>query len=193
MNRELNSQRDLRRLIGIVAMALPFLCLAVAGMQDSVSAYYHTRASDLFVGSLIAAGAFLLTYRGYDDTDRWLALAAGICAILVALLPVGSPADPLARVGFLDLSPGLSWILHTVAAAILFLILAWMALFQFTKGNSGTDNKKKRNRIYRYCGVLMLMGMVVVPFAIWLAETIMLTAFGVAWLVKGETLFIDSV
>jgi hypothetical protein len=193
MNRELNSQRDLRRLIGVTAMALPVLCVIIAGMQNSVSAYYHTRAGDIFVGVLAAAGAFLLTYHGYDNTDRWLSTVAGSCAILVALLPIGSPADPNARIGVLDLQPGLSWFLHTVAAVILFLVLAWIALFQFTKGSSGTEHKQTRNRIYRGCGMVMLGGMIVVPFGyIWFAESIMLLAFGTAWLVKGETIFADQ-
>lgn len=201
--REKLQQRDLRRLIGALALSLPFLCAAFAGPQQSVSAYYHTRSADILVGVLVAAGCFLVTYRGYDDADRRLSTAAGLSAILVALFPVSDPSDPAARVGFLNLPPVPSWVIHTAAACVLFAVLAWMALFQFTKGDSGTRGKRIRNLVYRACGLAIVAGLALAPVTmlvpallrggwLWGVEAWMLAAFGAAWLVKGETIFKDQ-
>jgi len=201
--RERLQQRDLRRLIGTLALILPALCALFAGVQQSVSAYYHTRSADLLVGILVAAGCFLVTYRGYDDTDRRLAFWAGISAVVVALFPVSDPLDSAAMVGFLNLPPTPSWVLHTAAATVLFCILAWMSLFQFTKGDSGTKGKKVRNLVYRACGLAIMVGLVFAPITmlvkpllegqwLWIVEAWMLTAFGIAWFIKGETIFQDK-
>lgn len=202
-DRERIQQRDLRRLIGVLALILPALCALFAGIQQSVSAYYHTRSADILVGVLIAAGCFLVTYRGYDKTDHNLALVAGMSAIVVAVFPVSDPSDPAARVGFLNLPPTPSWVIHTLAACVLFIILAWMAMFQFTKGDSKTKGKIVRNTVYKLCGLAIIAGLLfapatmLIPFLLrnnwlWIVEAWMLVAFGIAWLVKGETIFIDS-
>lgn len=81
-------------------------------------------------------------------------------------------------------------------------------MFQFTKGSSKTPQKKKRNLIYRGCGVTIFISLLIIglyflylekeyPFltkykpVFWL-ESIALLAFGISWLVKGDTLFKDS-
>jgi hypothetical protein len=82
-----------------------------------------------------------------------------------------------------------------VSAIGFFGILAYNSLFQFTKGiGEVTPNKRKRNIIFRVCGIGMIASFIAlvpfnifhVPHAIWAVETIALTFFGVSWLTKAN-------
>lgn len=55
--------------------------------QASISSYYHTPMRDIFVGSLIAIGAFLWFYQGVKKDENFALNCAGILAIVVALTP----------------------------------------------------------------------------------------------------------
>src|SRR5262249_26701160 len=93
--------------LGGLAFAFPLLLVAIGfskdiPVQDSMSAYYFAFApptSDLrvfpgrvvFVGILFALGFFLLLYRGFSNTERWLMNLAGLSAIVVALFPMHTP------------------------------------------------------------------------------------------------------
>jgi len=99
---------------------------------------------------------------------------------------------------------------HYSAAALFFLCLSYMSFFLFTKSDKSPSkrgtNKIIRNRIYRTCGVLMLMALITLlagslkiippsyfkafPLTFWM-ETIAIESFGFAWLIKGNTLFKD--
>ena len=87
-----------------------------------------------------------------------------------------------------------------------FVLLAFNALFLFTKSNEVVQKhtaKWYRNLIYRICGSLILICMIaMIPallcdsslfpgdnHAVLVLETIMLFAFGISWLVKGNSLF----
>lgn len=100
----------------------------------------------------------------------------------------------------------LEQVVHLTSAAALFLVLAFFALFLFTKsGDFQTHAKRLRNRVYRVCGVVMVVciGLIAVyqlrftqtaaarlnP-VFWL-ETIALWAFGFSWFVKGEAILND--
>jgi len=90
---------SLRRVLGVLGMGLPFLLylggLAIYGVPllSSVSAYYHSPARDILVGTLCAIGVFLLCYRGFEPlpgerlTDRRVSFVAGLGALGVAFLP----------------------------------------------------------------------------------------------------------
>ena len=75
MNNIIISHLTLRKAIGILAIAFPFL-LIIGGMfggnslLSSLSAYYWSNASVLFTGMLITFGVFLLSYKGYDKQDN---------------------------------------------------------------------------------------------------------------------------
>ncbi|HAK44901.1 MAG TPA: hypothetical protein DCO79_03125 [Spirochaeta sp.] len=61
------SYYTLRRLIGILGILLPFICMfggLAAGIevQSSVSAYYHSNMRELFTGLMSCMAVFLLTY-----------------------------------------------------------------------------------------------------------------------------------
>src|SRR3970040_1717384 len=65
-----------RQLIGYAGLVLPLALPCIAALRptgltvaelDSVSSYYYTGAVAFFAGTLVALGAFLFTYRGYDN------------------------------------------------------------------------------------------------------------------------------
>jgi hypothetical protein len=95
------------------------------------------------------------------------------------------------------------WI-HNISAVLFFGLLAYNVLFLFTKsGGEMTKNKKKRNLIYKICGIGMMIALlaivVVAIFEIWagtwLVEAIALFFFGIAFLTKADVytwLFCDK-
>lgn len=198
------SYRWVRRAIGIIGIALPFvlliggLVLDGVGVQSSISAYYYTVMGDVFVGSLCAQGVFLISYR-YRRRDAVLSTVAGVLVILVALLPT-APVDPTA-------SQSLIGAVHLVCATLYYLSLAYFSYFVFTKTDPErppTARKLLRNKVYRTCGAVVvacLVGAGVTGMLLrdslgplhpvfWF-ETLAGLAFGAAWLIKGETLLRD--
>lgn len=175
-------------------------CYAI---QDSVSDYYYTITGDLLVGMLCAVALFLISYKGYpgDRLDGFLSTSAGILALGVAFFPTNETSADNCAIIHLPLNE-LRNNLHNVFSAALFLILAAISLFQFTKSRGVviTRQKKQRNRVYRICGVLMLICIVLLALytnlrdtmpwlkaykpVFWL-ESAALLAFGISWLVKG--------
>lgn len=193
------SYLTLRRVVGGLGVSLPvvvalwgFDLCRCARLEPSISDYYALRTRDVFVGILFTIGWFLYAYRGYDRRDDIAGNVAGLFAVAVALFP--NSGTPLERA------------VHFGAALCLFLVLAYFALFLFTKsGGVPTPQKRVRNRVYRSCGVTMLtcIALIGVYFAFlqgtavsalgpvfWLESTA-LWAFGFSWFVKGETLFKD--
>lgn len=196
----------LRKAIGVLGISLPIiLALGVAllapdeGWQPTISDYVDTVMGGAFVGILFAIGVFLYFYVGYDrdpgerpflPSDKVASNLGGLLAIAVALFPTTS------SVGFVQ---GV----HMVSAILLFLTLAYFALWKFTKTSGEmTPEKLMRNRIYRACGITILVcialigihgwflrdtGLADIKPVFWL-ESIALWAFGVAWFIKGEGL-----
>jgi hypothetical protein len=193
--------RALRKIVGWVALALPFAVVIPWGIyrhviETSISAYYYTGMRTLFTGSLCAIATFMLCTRGYDRKDELADIFSGICAIGVAFFPT-APAG-----GASDHQRHVGWV-HYSFAALLFLTLAYFCLFLFTMSAQGrviTSRKLQRNRVYISCGVVILVSLVLLPiFTLVLNkpyggivfETTSLCAFGAAWLVKGETILKD--
>ena len=192
----------LRKAVGWIGLLLPFVLmfgvfLIFKGeiIQKSISHYYHTGMSDVFVGALCAVALFLFFYSGHDKWDDWAGNIAGLFAIGVAWFPATD-------VGQSDLTG----IIHFTCAALFFLTLALFSLFLFTrKGPNPTTQKLTRNKIYVICGLIMIICLVAIViylnfiqnnnhgsgFVFW-AETIALVAFGVSWLTKGGTLYPDK-
>ena len=194
----------LRRLIGYVAFFLPWLLIitnkifAPGPLPGSISDYYYANATSqtILVGSLCIIWAFLITYRGYDRD--WIpAKITAFSALGVAICPT-IPLHPTAWNNIIG-------ILHGTFAALTFLTMAYICLFLFTKTNRGevlytygvSKAKLRRNRVYRICGIVMLCDLPLIPILLnvqalkpyhpmfWL-ETILIEAFSVAWLVKGQ-------
>lgn len=219
-------QKTIAFLVGLMAFLLPAV-LMIARFQfgwerDSISAYYyeHFFLGDIFVGILVFIGALLFTYRGNGRLVANLAHIAGTAAICVALFPTDgwicdSDLTLLAQPIACDLSAGrlaqeASGIIHLLAAAILFIILAVFCFFVFTqlrskdgvKLNQQSSNKVIRNCIYYGCGGLIVTAIAAMGFenffgidgwdsvdgTFW-AEAIALGAFGIAWMTNGRFLF----
>jgi hypothetical protein len=94
----------LRRGLALIALVFPILLWLRGGpdeLRTSISAYYHAppdgifpSTRDLFVGVLCAVGAFLYFYKGYSKRKMAALNAAGIAALVIALVPVDYPYNP---------------------------------------------------------------------------------------------------
>jgi uncharacterized membrane protein len=98
---------------------------------------------------------------------------------------------PVGILSFLGMTDAITGILHNISAFACFGLLSFNSLFLFTKSSGDmTDNKKKRNIIFRVCGIGMLasfiMLLIPIPHIIWIVETIALAFFGVSWLTKAN-------
>lgn len=190
----------LRRAIGCIGVALPFVLvvgqLIVDGtVRHSVSAYYYSDMRDVYVGSLCAVGVFLLAYRGYGTADEVAGDIAAVAAVGVALFPT-SPANPSAGQRVVGT-------MHLVFAGVFFLTLAFFCLFLFTRSRGPrTARKVHRNRIYYAAGAVILVclagiavGALLLPessHAVLVMEAAAIVAFGISWLIKGETILRDA-
>jgi asparagine N-glycosylation enzyme membrane subunit Stt3 len=202
------SYLDLRKAIGIIGIALPFvlalgkIILESPGIQSSISSYYYTVMRDVFVGSLCAIAVFLMSYRGYERKDDIAGRLACLFALGTALFPTAPDANATGR----DTIIGTA---HLLFAAFFFLTLAFFALVLFRKTNPDkppTRRKKQRNMVYTVCGYAIIAcialivlvkflpdGSPVQKFApvFWL-EAAAIVAFGVSWFVKGEAILKDD-
>ncbi|MFG2058315.1 DUF998 domain-containing protein [Micromonospora sp. NPDC048930] len=197
--------RRLRLGIGAVGTALPIVLLVGHivvlrrfTLLDSLSGYYHTEMRDVFVGSLCAVGVFLISYR-YRRPDDVLGTVAGVLAVAVALFPTTVGARP-GTTSDTDRTVG---VVHQIAAAVLFVLLAVFCLFLFTQADRvGVPPRPAAVRFYRACGLLILAAIVLALAStqlpadvrhtlkpvLW-CETVAVFAFGAAWLAKSDALF----
>lgn len=184
----------LRLLMGLIAFAIPILVtyLAYPIALESISAAYHTDAQDAFVGMLFIVGAFLIAYRGHEPEQGLVSKLGAVAAALVAIFPTST-------IGMPNLSSGP---VHYIAAAVLFLILAYFCyVFWNMTRTSDRPIERRRSPIYAACGIIMLACIVVIAIATWFfgetandlrltfwGEWIALWAFGTAWVVAGKSL-----
>jgi hypothetical protein len=185
----------LRCTVGFLGMALPWIVALLSvifgyGFPDSISAtYYIAPCITPFMIILGASGILLFNYHGYDKVDDVLNTIAAACGFGVCLFPCA--ATTAQYVGTFNLPVAISDILHMVSAIGFFVILSYNSLFQFTKGSpEPTENKKKRNIIFRVCGIGMLASFLLLPLPIphivWIVEMIALTFFGISWITKAD-------
>ena len=189
----------LRKLIGYIAVGLPFALMigeAVVHpgpLPASVSDYFYTSMGRVLVGALCFIGGFLITYRGYGASDFVAMKIMAVAAISVAWFPT-VPANP-------SPSDNVVGIFHGIFAATMFVTMTVTCLFLFTRSSKPASGrsarKRQRNGVYRTCGVVMAIALVLVPFLthikaiapahpmFWL-ELICIVAFGVSWLTKGQ-------
>ncbi|SCE81452.1 hypothetical protein GA0074695_1328 [Micromonospora viridifaciens] len=195
----------LRLGIGSVGIALPVVLVVghlVAARRltllDSLSGYYHTEMRDVFVGSLCAVGVFLVAYR-YRRPDDALGTVAGVLAVAVALFPTTMGASA----GATSHSDRMVGVVHQVAAAALFVLLATFCLVLFTRPDrAGVPPPRSAVRFYRVCGGLILAAIALALVStqlptdvrdtlkpvLW-CETVAVFAFGAAWVAKSDALF----
>jgi hypothetical protein len=195
-----------RVLVGVLAILLPPLLVIVDGLwfhgdfyvRNSISAYYYSGASGLFVGGLCATGIFLGTYKVVErNLDNTLSLAAGFAATFVALFPTGPPADWMGQTQLQEhLGENVVQGIHYVSA---FVFLASLAGISYQFGQREKERAQRDERrspqfwraFHHACAAVIVLGVVVVVIALVLdrrlfwGEVIAVWAFGASWLMKG--------
>ncbi len=193
-----------RLLVGLLGLSLPPALYLGAALRttpvlehrlplSSISAYYYTGASAIFVGVLAALSVFLVTYRGFGRPwpDRAVAIVAGVAAALVAVFPASTPHPTLALSWWV---PGTE-VTHFIAAATLLTMFAVFSLDLFRRGAKGqarSPGKRQRDGIHLACGLVIVGSMAAAAILGWAdrsifwPEALALEAFAVSWLVKGR-------
>lgn len=207
------SYKALRRLIGVLGILLPLICI-IGGLlftadpiQQSISLYYYSNMRDFLVGILFVVSLFLITYKGTRVIDLIITSITGIAGLCIAIFPCYNELYETQRVGIFQLYPITSNIVHLTFASLFFILLAINSIFLFTrKSDTVTPQKLIRNRIYLVCGIIILacfLGLVICMLMltqeqkfeskiILILESIALLAFGISWLVKGQTIIPDK-
>lgn len=215
------SYLTIRRAIGILGIVLPIIlvvgsvvCGGCESIQPSISKYYHTNMRNVFVGILCAVALFMYAYKGYKNSqDNIVGNLACIFALGVAMFPTSVPEQT--NCINITHNPEIITYFHFISATLFFLSLAYFSIFLFTKTNKSKDdiekyfpNKVRRNIIYKVCGYVIVGCIILIALYLqvlvkhfpnlkyinpifWL-ETLALWAFGISWLTKGRTLFVDK-
>jgi hypothetical protein len=208
---------DLRRTVGSLGIGLPFVLLAGSfvfgecnNVKPSISDYYYTNMREIFVGILCAISLFLFTYKGYSKLDNWSANVAAFFALGIAFFPTTYHCGIDCEKDITNFTNhSYNSIIHFTSATIFFLTLAYMSISLFTKTNNKnqenvlTEQKIFRNKIYVWCGWIIIASLVIIflhqknilPSALpitFIFESVALVAFGMSWLTKGEALFGDN-
>ncbi len=219
----LTKQKILRRLIGILGILLPLLLYLVllidSGVRfpmESISHYYFTRASGVFIIVVSLLAIFLLIYKGCEEGDFFFSSAAGIFALCLLLFPTNNITlccDTARKYSltYLPTHGSFREDFHLFSAAIFLTSLAWMSFHIFTKSDKPprqrTLQKRRRNRVYRSCALIMMLALLTIvagrlgiihePYytdhhmTFWM-ETVAVVFFGVSWIIKGETFIKDK-
>ena len=184
------SYMTLRKILGLLGVSLvPVMIIGsvaidhVNTIEVSVSAYYYTSMRNGLVGILCGMSLFLL-YHGNERIDSVASKLAGVFALGIAFFPTSPTGE----------KDDILSILHYVTSGIYFAVLSYMSVFLFTKSRGHkTKEKKKRNRVYRTCGIIMAISAICIPLdglkpihdkiiflkPTLILETIALTSFGI--------------
>ncbi len=211
----INSYLAMRRIIGMLGISFPVVLVLGGLVQDepsiqaSISAYYYTNMRDFFVGLLSSVALFLISYKGYEKIDDIVCKLSGLCALGLILFPTSLHTGKISKVGMLLVRENVSEFVHLTFGACFFILLAYNSIFLFTKRAPGggimSKAKRKRNIVYRTCGIVMLLAILLLfiyktyfehtilnkMYLTLILESIALFAFGISWLIKGNTFFRD--
>lgn len=213
MNTELKSMLHQRFALGILCAALVPACIlfGLIGVRlgtnapnwyMSISDTYYANSKMCMIGLLFATGVFFFTYKGYDWKDRLCSIVQAFCCMGIIAFPCKGP-DADARVGLFSAVARESNKIHLFLATLLFVTFAINVLCLFTLGKGEpTTQKKRRNRIYRICGIIIVAFIVIQALCVtvlkgripsWLPTTLineffMLEAFAFAYIVKSEAI-----
>ena len=217
----------LRQFIGILGIMLPLLLTAgtyILGncnkLQPSISHYYYSIMHIVFVGVLCVMGGFLITYRGASKKrklENRISNLAGACALGVAICPTklngyDNPAGSNCQFIELQLTtaskdvPNYINSMHFGFAALLFACFVFFCMYIFQDPDLGEpidDMKRRRNGIYKTCGVLIIISILCIAFfaifpdldfhySTFIFETTALVPFGFSWLLKGSVNWPES-
>jgi hypothetical protein len=204
------SYLQLRFYVGVIGVLLPWVLIVGDevighGLQPSLSGFYYTPMRNIFIGALCGLAVFFVAYRGYGKADTWITNIVGLCLIATALCPTTTPYGP-------DQRQVIIGDLHLFFACVAFALLAVMAL-RFAKGEPTPPNlpfwqafgyafgftraasaRTPRWEVitYRVCGFTILAcialiypGSKIYEYSLLILETILMTAFGLSWFIKG--------
>lgn len=210
---EIASYRNQRRSVGLLGIFLPFALIIVSfslgctQVQPSISQYFYTSAGMLLVGILCAVGLFLISYKGPQKIDDVVTNFAGVCALGIAFCPTGTDFNSKCLLFTYPDNPKIA-IAHYLFAALFFISLAANSYFLFTRSDNPliTEQKQIRNKLYRTCGVLMILFAALIPlgninffkqylegpYTTFILESLALITFGISWLIKGDTFIQDE-
>ena len=185
----------MKLIVGIIALSLASLTSFFSGNAiTSISASYHEGgwAQNFFVGFLFAIAAFLLAYNGYSRPEMVASKVAALAALAVALFPCNCD-------GHAEIIPRV----HTYAAAVMFLILAYFCYGFYCRARKKAHSRANvRAGIYAVCGVVIVFCIAVIAFdnltdgaasariarLTFYAERGALIAFGISWLTASRVL-----
>ena len=197
----------LLRMIGLLGMMLPFVLLfgtyLAAGqpMKSSISAYLYTDMGYLFVGIMLATGAFLICYRSVTpDSGVQLFPSNGVSVFKrVSAFQLAAPDDK-----FTSVSGGLAILVavlpshhcnvptwaskaHLVAAAAFLFTTAAMSYLRFAREDEGNETLHCVSAGFIAVPVVVLCILVplkvqLFPNWIWWLEALAVSAFGFSWL-----------
>jgi hypothetical protein len=187
------NSKALRLTVGGIAFALPWVVIfATLSVTSSISASYHTKVRDIFVGALFVIGALLVAYNGHHVELRdenigrfwnWLSQfwkdakdfrklerkyeerAVSFVGGLAAVIAALFPTA-------CDLCEAdMKSRIHVIAAAILFSAVVYFCLVGFMdQARAGKGSKAKlRVAIYWVCGwgiAAIMVGSVIAPYAL---------------------------
>ncbi|HSI70059.1 MAG TPA: hypothetical protein VK941_07490 [Gillisia sp.] len=215
-NNNIFTYRRLRRAIGYLGVLLPVVLVVFSlfgffktEIQPTISDYYFTNLREIFTGTLCAVGLFLIRYKGKDDekkssiwkNDEVLTNIAGIMALGVALIPVNPELEHQKIYTLIPYNCHWLGYFHYAFATGLFGIFALLALNVFIIGQEQNEDipvsTLNENHIYRFCGIGIIVFMILVPvseifelfaYSTLVLEALILFLFGAAWLIKGRAL-----
>jgi hypothetical protein len=189
------SYRNMRAIIGYIGLALPAMLL-VSGLVDghiegSISAYYYTKAGNVFTGALCVIGIFLIAYRlAALRLDNIVTTLAGIAALGVAFFHCAPTHATLGQLRLADV--------HLTCACCLFVLLGAISLFIFPRSDV-EQTEKWRAYWYMGLGALIWLAIILMPtlsaFAssfyngnrvFFMLETVCVMAFSVSFILKGH-------
>lgn len=194
----------IRNVCGLLGVLLPYVALFSASHAGhpssdwwwSISATYYLTPA--MAAILVPACIVMICYIGYDRQDNIITTLSGIFGILLVMFPCKVSWIPDGTpVGFFNIPIEISHIVHCISSILFFGLLAYNILFLFTKSDKETisEEKRLRNKIYRFCGIgMFIAGICFVILTLFhikggltiVIEIIMLNLFGIAWLVKGR-------
>ena len=205
----------IRKIIGLLGIALPFLVIGTFGeVLASISHYYYTPSSLFFTAILSSFGILLISYKGYEIdkgtewfSDNFITSLGGYAAILVVLLPTacansGSEfVEAYCRSGEYPLfghDNKLINTIHLASAGIFLLTMGYMSIFRFTKGPR-TPERIRNNRIFITTGVIVWVSIAILGleflfdfhftiYDVLILECVSVIAFGTSWLIKGRAI-----
>ncbi|GAB3953529.1 hypothetical protein GCM10028805_37430 [Spirosoma harenae] len=206
------------RVLGVLSVLLPLVLIAGSAAFDnctivlaSISHYYYTTMGNVFVGLLYTTGLFLFLYKGSTVSEIIATRFAGICIIMVALLPTSKDIYGCSTHVYHPNALGEEF--HKAFAAF-FLLTMSVLFYLFTQKAEMHRQARNRNRLYRICAVIIsiiVFTIVAISKPGWLdaqseqrvlswtteykpvfwLEWIALAAVGLSWLTKGQWLLAD--